>query len=323
MSLATQRLSRRDLFVRGAQIGVGLAAAGPIASLLEACGGAPASTSVDSLTYYKTHAIRLAYIVAPPQVYIDDKTGKVTGFGPDLIAAVLKNLGLKPFESVVAEWTAYIPGLLAKRWDISAIPFFVTPERCSKVGFTNPVTINGEGAVVRSGNPVGIHSWTDLKGSVKPAVVPGTAEQDWAKQLSIPNMVLFPDAPSAFAGIRAGRADAFLDSSFNLHSDLTHYGGDGLELVKPFKGPIINGQEQIGYSGYAVRYEDITFLNAFNDEIAKMNQSGELQSIFGPYGYTPDLLAPPLNLTAKDLCPAGKWPADYKDPYPAPYKPTA
>jgi polar amino acid transport system substrate-binding protein len=69
-----------------------------------------------------------------------------------------------------------------------------------------------------------------------------------------------------------------------------------------FEQPIVEGKSVRGYGATAFRMEDTSFRDAFNAELAKMKQSGELLDILKTFGFTEQEL--PQDATAAELCSA-------------------
>ncbi len=208
-------------------------------------------------------------------------------------------------ETIFVTFDVIIPGLQTHRWDMSGFHFFITPERCQQVAFTNPLARYTQGALVAEGNPKNIHSYEDIANdaSIRIAAQAGAAEIEWAKQSGVDESRIqsFPEERLAIEAVRQGRADVYLQATFSLNQVKENYDVTGVEVAQPFTGPIINGKEEIAYSGYALRKEDTDFRDALNGEIAKMLDSGDLLSVQAPYGYTQDLMPEP-DVTADSLC---------------------
>ncbi|HLJ60123.1 MAG TPA: ectoine/hydroxyectoine ABC transporter substrate-binding protein EhuB [bacterium] len=310
--MVSDKINRRGLLSAAAKMGVGVLTVGSLATFLPY-----GEAADDSLARARRQGfLRAAFINLKPLSYVDDKTGNFTGSGPAVAGAILKKLGIRNLDPVLIEFDAIIPGLLDRRWDMSAFPFYITPVRCAQVAFTNPMAQYREGALVKAGNPHNLHSYTDLAKDpqVKVGIGTGNAEIDWAKQSGVKQdqIVLFPEEALGIEALKEGRIDAFLNGDLSLAIDIKDYGGAGkLELAKPFTGPIAKGKEIIAYGGWAMRHQDVTLLNAFNTQLAVMRKSGELQSLQGPFGYPPDS-QPPIGLTAKDLCPGAAWGSGYQ-----------
>jgi polar amino acid transport system substrate-binding protein len=312
-----QPVDRRKFMVRAAQGGLGLAFAGPLASLVAACGsGSTSSTSTeDALARGKrTGFLNLGFInQPPPDSYIDPKTGLLTGADPVILSAILNKIGIPHTTDILTDFNSVIPGLLDGRWDISAFNFYITPPRCQQVAFTNPLVQYKEGAAVRAGNPLAIHSYSDIAAlpHVNVGLVAGAAEIGYAQNAGIKNPQLFPDTPTVWQALKTGRIDVYLDAAHALFGAQKSYGSTGIELATPFTGPVVNGKELVSYSGWAIRYSDVALLNAINQTQASMIASGEIQQLDKPYGILEEGL-PPGNITAKTLCPAAPWPASYQ-----------
>lgn len=317
------QVDRRNFMKRAAQGGVGLAFSGALAPLLAACGSSSSSksttgnagTAENALTRgRKTGYLNLAFInQPPPDSYIDPKTGLLTGADPVILGAILKKIGIPHSTDILTDFNSVIPGLLDGRWDISAFNFYITPPRCQQVAFTNPLVQYKEGAAVRAGNPLKIHSYADIAAlpNVKVGIVAGAAELGYAQSAGIKNPQLFPDTPTVWQALKTGRIDVYLDATHALLGAQKAYGSTGIELATPFTGPVVDGKVQVSYSGWALRYSDVALLNAINETQAQMIESGEIQQLDKPYGILEEGL-PPGNITAKTLCPAAPWPSSYK-----------
>jgi polar amino acid transport system substrate-binding protein len=311
--LSSQWTRRRELFGAVAKAGAAVLAGSFYAGLAAAPGAAAAVG--DALSRAKRQGyIMVGFNNNKPLSYIDPQTGKFVGSGPAILGPALKNLGIPNIRHTVVDFAGIIPGLLDKRWDLSGLAFFITPQRCAQVAFTNPVGRYTEGALVKKGNPLGIHSYADLAKNPKlrVAIQEGDAEVDWAKQAGAKNIVLFPQEPLAVEALKEGRVDVYLNATFSLRQDIKNYGGAGLlEVAAPFTGPIVNGKEVIAYGGFALRHTDVSLLNALNEQIAAMHKSGQLLALQAPYSFTADDI-PSGAITAKDLCPSAPWGDGYK-----------
>jgi polar amino acid transport system substrate-binding protein len=255
--------------------------------------------------------LRVGFNENPPLSYIDPTNGKLTGAGPVLLGAMLKSLGIPTIYPTICDFDAIIPGLLDGRWDISGLAFDIIPTRCSQVAFTNPVNAYPEGALVQSGNPYKIHSYTDIANNPKllVAIQEGDAEIQYAEACGIKKsqIVLFTAEALAETALKEGRVQVYLNGTFSLESDLKTYGSRGIELAVPFTGPVIDGKVVVSYAGWALRYSDISAVKSLNAEIAKYRASGELLKLERPFGFTADTI-PAANITARLLCPASPLP---------------
>lgn len=254
--------------------------------------------------------IKLGFVAARPVSYVDEDTGEATGSGLVVADKILGDVGIPELETIFVTFDAMIPGLQTGRWDMSAFPFFITPERCEQVAFTNPVARYTQGAMVTEGNPKDIHSYEDLgkDESIKVAVQAGSAETEWAKEAGVPesNIQSFPEERLAIEAVRQGRADVYLQAKFSLNTASENYDIDGVEVADPFVGPIVDGEEVVAYGGFALRHEDTDLRDAFNAKVAEMLADGSLLEMQSAFGYTADLMPEP-DITAEGICPDAPW----------------
>ena len=310
------QLTRRAFISGAGATGLGLALAAcstPSGGNTTRSVSAPAETSTgpdDTLAKArKAGSITVAFINSKPLTYVDENTGKLTGSGPAVLTTIMKSLGVDSLNPVLVDFSALIPGLTAKRWDMSAFPFYITPTRCSQVAFTDPTARYIEGALVQTGNPKKIHSYPDLaKPDVKVAIQSGNAEIDWAKSAGVQQsqIQLFEEESLAVEAVRQKRADVYLNARFSLVQDLKNYGANGLEIADPFTGPIVDGKEVVAYGGWALRSDDTTLRTAFNEQLAALLKSGELLRLQQPFGYA-EVDMPKPGTTAASLCPSASW----------------
>jgi polar amino acid transport system substrate-binding protein len=201
--------------------------------------------------------IRVGFANEAPYAYIDSATERLTGEAPEIARAILKRLGVNEIEGVLTEFGSLIPGLQAERFDIIAAGMYILPERCKQVTFSNPTYGIGEAFLVKSGNPKGLHSYEGL--AEPPAavlgVVAGTVERGYARKTNVPDerVKVFPDAPSAVAGVAASRIDAYAGTSLTIQGIISKTTDGAVERATPFTDPVIDGKSVRGYGAFAFR----------------------------------------------------------------------
>jgi polar amino acid transport system substrate-binding protein len=233
-----------------------------------------------------------------------DANGELTGEAVEIARVILKRLGINEMKGELTEFSALIPGLQAKRFDMITAGMYITPNRCQQVAFANPEYRIGEALAVKKGNQKNLHSYEDIANQpdVKVAVMSGAAEKGYLEKVGVkPNqIVIVNDQPSAVAALQAGRVDAITMTGPSLNAVLESAGDKNIERVTDFKQPIIDGKSVLGYGATAFRKEDKDFLEAFNRELQKMKDSGELLEILQQFGFTESEL--PGDMTAENLC---------------------
>ncbi|MGD2140435.1 MAG: ectoine/hydroxyectoine ABC transporter substrate-binding protein EhuB [Burkholderiales bacterium] len=281
-----------------------------VAVMLAACSqesGDSDSTSKDSVTLddaRKAGVIKVGFANEAPYAYLDSSTNELTGEAPAIARVILKRLGVDEVEGVLTEFGSLIPGLQAKRFDIIAAGMYILPERCKQVTFSNPTYGIGEAFLVMSGNPKNLHSYEGLAGNADATlgVVAGTVERGYARKTNIPDerVQVFPDGPSAVAGVAAGRIDAYAGTSLTIQDIVSKTTDGTLERAKPFTDPVIDGKSVRGYGAFAFRKADQSLVDAFNRELANFIGSAEHRELVKPFGFTEQEL--PGDVTAAQLC---------------------
>jgi polar amino acid transport system substrate-binding protein len=251
--------------------------------------------------------IRVGYANEAPYAYKDAATGALTGEAPEVARAILKDLGAIEMEGVLTEFGSLIPGLQAGRFDLIAAGMYVKPDRCREIAFSNPTYSVGEAFAVKKGNPRKLHSYEDLKArsDATLGVVAGAVERQYARDAGIPaeRVVVFPDAPSALAGVRAGRVDAYAGTSLTIQDLVDKDQSGEVERADPFRDPVIAGVQVRGYGAFGFRKQDTLLLRAFNEGLARYIGSPAHLEAVAPFGFTEKEL--PGGTTAAALCEGG------------------
>ncbi|NIQ00118.1 MAG: ectoine/hydroxyectoine ABC transporter substrate-binding protein EhuB, partial [Nitrospinaceae bacterium] len=239
-----------------------------------------------------------------PFAYLDNQTGRLTGEAPEIARHILNEMGIPRIEGVLTEFSSLIPGLKAGRFDLIAAGMYITPDRCREVAFSNPTYKIREAFIVPKGNPKDLHGYKQVaqNSQAKLGVVGGTIELRYAHQLGIPDdrIVVFPDPPSALAGVKAGRVDAYAATSLTVQDLLSKSVGEPLERAQPFNDPIINGRLAVGFGAFAFREQDEKFLEEFNWHLGNFIGSETHLERVRPFGFTEQEL--PGAVTSEHLC---------------------
>lgn len=249
----------------------------------------------------RTGEIRVGFANEAPFGY-QTPDGKLTGEAPEVARHVLAALGVTKVEPVLAEFGALIPGLKAGRFDVIAAGMYITPPRCKQILFSEPSYSIGESFAVAKGNPKDLHGFGDVAAhpGIKLAVMAGAVEAGYARKLGVKDdqLVVFPDGPSALAGVRTGRVDAYAGTQLTIQ-DLMSKGSAGVQQAEPFKDPVIDGQPVRGYGAFGFRPADKAFHDAFNKELLKFRGTPAHLELVAPFGFTKDNIP---HKTTAELC---------------------
>lgn len=235
--------------------------------------------------------ITVGFANEQPYAYMNEDL-ELSGVSVDIARKIMENLGVTEIEGVLTEFASLIPGLQASRFEVVTAGMFLTPERVEAEGvqFANPEFTTGEGLAVQEGNPQNLHSYEDIaeNDDILVSVPSGTIEYDYliGSGVTEERIVTVPDLAASLSAIQADRADAMTATEPALQSTLETAGDESLELVEDFDQPIIEGEKLEDYGGAVFREADQEFIEAWDEELAKLEESGELLEIYEDYGFS-------------------------------------
>jgi len=251
--------------------------------------------------------VRVGYANEAPYAYLDPATGRLTGEAPEIARRIFAEMGVGKVEGVLTEFGSLIPGLVAGRFDLIAAGMYILPKRCREIAFSEPTYGIGEAFLVRAGNPLALHSYEDVAAhpGARVGVVAGAVELGHARAVGIPaeRIVVFPDAPSALAGVLAERVDAYGGTSLTIQDLLTRARDRDLERARPFTDPVIEGTTVRGYGAFGFRREDEALRRELNRHLAIFIGSPEHRELVRPFGFTAAEL--PGGVSTAELCGEG------------------
>lgn len=202
----------------------------------------------------RTGEIRIGYANEKPFAY-SETDGSVTGESPEIIKAVMEQMGVKKVNAVLTEWGGLIPGLLAGRYDVIAAGMYVTAERAEQVLFTDPHYKLGDGLLVAKGNPKKLKSYEDFvkDQKTKVAVMAGTVQYRAARAAGVPEGQILQvlNVIAQLQAVRTKRADAAAATLLTAR-ELATKGGKAVEVIPDFDG----GPASVGYGALAFRKND-------------------------------------------------------------------
>lgn len=242
----------------------------------------------------------------PPYGYVDE-AGNVTGQSPEVARAVFEEMGIPEMEGVSVEWAGLIPGLQAERFDVVAAGMFLTEERCEEVLFTDPDYAAPQAFAVAAGNPLDLNNYQDIADNPDATlgIMAGAVEEGYALDVGVPEGQIesFTTDTDLMAGLQAGRVDAIALTSISIRDLVERADDEGVEMTEPFV-PVIDGEEELGYGGYAFRYDDWELRDAFNEVLNDMKQEQTpLLEIVEEHGFGEPELSEAQDVTLGDVCP--------------------
>jgi len=246
--------------------------------------------------------IRVAVANEIPYGYMDP-SGNAAGAGPDVAKEIIKQLGINDIEWVVTNFSSLIPGLQANRFDMTAAEMAIRPERCQKVVYSEPNTSYGEGLLVVSGDPKGIHTYADFaKPGMKVAVMAGADQLNMMQKLGVPegNIVTLAANADAISTVATGRADAY--AATGLTASQLASKSNKVELAPDFTDPVIDGKAQRSWGGFNFNSASTELRDAFNAKLVAFKKTDAWKKILSGYGFTPADIAGSTATTTEKLC---------------------
>lgn len=289
MQILKKTLRRMELYVAAAVIGSALAYPAMAASTLE---------RVKEQGY-----LRMGFANETPFSYATPE-GTLAGVDVDILNNILNKMGINEIDGGLTTFGSLIPGLQAGRFDLVSSAIYIRPDRCAQVSFVEPLYILGDTIIVPAGNPKGIHSYADVAANPELKIgyptggtgITGNAE---AMGVSPDQMIGFPDGPSGFEAVKAGRIDGYATTSMVGQTQLNTLQDPALERAEPFEQAVVDGVIKYGIASFAVRKADEDLLAELNKHLLEMRGKPEYMEILGKYGMTEADLPDPELTTAK------------------------
>ncbi|MGN0063413.1 MAG: transporter substrate-binding domain-containing protein [Nocardioides sp.] len=194
-----------------------------------------------------------------------------SGFDIDVIQYIADGLGLEL--SVVP--TAFAPiqsgaALNASQCDVAASAITINEERKANLDFTDAYFDSEQSLLVPEGSDIA--SIADLDGA-KVGVQDATTGQAYATDNAKgAEIVAFPDDGKMFQAIKSGAVDALLQ---DLGVNALHQTEGGFTIVETY-----DTAEQYGF---AIKKGNTELLEAVNEQLAEMRESGEYDTVHAKY----------------------------------------
>jgi polar amino acid transport system substrate-binding protein len=244
--------------------------------------------------------VKLGLAGEQPYSYID-KDGKLTGSSPAIARIIFKRLGVPNVQPFPTEFNSLIPGLNSQQFDVVAAGMYITPVRCQQVLFADPEYEMRDAFIVRKGNPKNLHTYEDVKkAGAKMATGTGYAEISYAAEVGIKEseLLLLPDQLAGLLAVEQGRADVFSGTAVTVRNVVRQTKSKKAEFTKAFT-PKLDGKPDLGTGAFAFRKSEAKLRDAFNRELHKMKDSGELFRVMKTFGFIPEEMT---KMTAKERC---------------------
>lgn len=214
-----------------------------------------------------------------PFSFQDPSTREIVGYEIDLCNAVAADLGVKP-EIKMISVAARIPELAGGRVDVVAANLGWTPERAQQIDYSYQHYVSPQKVLIRRADAETLKTNADLA-SKRVSAVAGSSSEAGAKRL-IPDVttVTFKDPPTAFVALQQRKVSGFVGSELMLVKFKQEAEASPVQL------DVIEAPLFVEPWGIGMRKGEDGLRNEVNKTLAKLESSGELQTIydrwFGP-----------------------------------------
>lgn len=285
-----------------------IAALGVAALALAACGGdgegSGEGTEAGGLLQelQDDNSITVGIADENPYGFID-ADGNVTGEAPEVAKRVLSEMDIENMEAEVVDFGSLIPGLQAGQFDMVAAGMYINEERAGQILFSDPDYCVGEALAVPEGNPLGLSDFESVVNTPDAtiAILSGAVEEGYAEAAGVPDdqIELFGDVNQQYDSLAQGRVDAVTGTYLTVKEQVESR--EGLELVGPFTPSDENGEPILGCGGFGFREANQDFCMAFNEELNRLQEEGEILPIITEFGFAEADVQQAQDLTVSDL----------------------
>lgn len=211
----------------------------------------------------------------PPYEFIKD--GKIVGYGADILAEVVKALGVQ-LKQLDLPFQGILPGLLAGKFDFAATTMNVNADRAKRYAFTYPISGGAPYAVKRKGDKM--QSPADLNGKVvgtqlasgpEPVARAFDVKLKAAGGSGYRELKLFTTVAETYVALANGEVDAAIVGSLNTAALLIKDRPGIFDRLGP-----VPTDNPFTYSGWVTRAEDTDLRDFISNVIRAMRDDGRL-----------------------------------------------
>ena len=207
----------------------------------------------------------------PPFEFVNEE-GQITGFDIELFDAIAEEAGFE-YELVNTRWDGIFVALASGEFDAVISAATITPERAEQVNFSDPYFNAGQRIAVRADN-TDIQGPEDLDGK-NVGVQLGTTGDIWLTDETDAEVKRYDENTLAFEALANGDLDAVVADGPTAAEVLQANPEMDLKLL-----PGVYTDEEYGI---AVNKDQPELLEAINEGLAAVRESGEYDEIYQKY----------------------------------------
>jgi cystine transport system substrate-binding protein len=254
--------------------------------VLTGCARTPSGDTLDQVR--RSGVLRVALTEANPPWNFLDREGRLKGYDVDVAREVTRRINASRVTFVGTDFSTFIGGIRAGKYDIVISGQTATAERRKQVAFSRPYALSSVAVFVHTGN-TRIHGPEDLPGK-KIGVSEGTVQAEYARtRIRDAKVKTYPNALLALNDLSWGRTEAVLVSRFQGDYLAEHRG-----LAIAPAGQILHDYPL----SMSFRKGSPAFEAAINAAISAMATDGTLSAISRRWLHGRDVVA---DLAQRDL----------------------
>lgn len=214
----------------------------------------------------------------PPFEFVQD--GKIVGYGSDILAVVVQELGVKKLNQLDLPWQGILPGVLAGKFDFVATTVGINEERAKRYAYTFPIADGMPYTMKRKGEAIskiedfnGKVMATQLASSTEPVARALDEKLKAAGGTGFKELKLFTSFPESYVALANGEVDAVMQSLPALAVAVKEK-PDLFELA--VATPKDGGYP---YLAWVTRPDDKDLRDAISATIKKMRDDGRLATL--------------------------------------------
>jgi polar amino acid transport system substrate-binding protein len=257
----------------------------------------PAEDTLDRIR--RGEPLRIGYTIEAPYAFVA-KGGEVTGESPAIAKYVAEKLGAGRLEWRRFEFGSLINGLESGQIDVAAAGMFITRERAERVRFSDPTYRAHPGLLVRTGNPLGLRSYSQAaaSGAARIAVLRGSVEEPAFEALGMDSrrLIRVPDAMTGRSAVMTGMADGLALTVSTVRWMAARDISGATEAAHPFEQ---DSSSDSGYGAFAFRKDDARLTRVWNEVLSGFIGGDEHLALVAPFGFSAEDL--PDGATAEEV----------------------
>jgi len=231
--------------------------------------------------------VTIAYIEEPPFGWTE-ADGTANGADIELADTILRQIGVTRIEHCLTTFGELLPGVAAGRWDMN-VPLFVTPERASKVAFSQPVWGMEDGFLVRLGNPKALTSYSSIaeRHDARLGIIAGQVQRDSAisSGVSEKQIAIFEHQADAIAAVLSGEIDAYASTALGNRIVASRVGSSVIEAVA-LERHTDDTQRTPPLGAFSFNRENVDLLRAVNQALRLYRGSPDHRARMAKFGLT-------------------------------------